>query len=98
MKKELIILIVILLVLGIAFVIFKIQDINPSFSGLIGEKSREFLEVRVEIPEEYLIVKPGETMLATIEIFNFKLPERVDLLIEYEIRGLKGKAIPSLIK
>ena len=63
MKKELIILIVILLVLGIAFVIFKVQDINPSFSGLLGEKPGEFLEVRVEIPEEYLIVKPGEALL-----------------------------------
>jgi len=94
MKKELIILIVILLVLGIAFVIFKVGDINPIFSGLLGERSGESLEVRVEIPEEYLIVKPGETMLATIEIFNLRLPERVDLLIEYEIRDQKGEAIP----
>lgn len=93
-KKELIIIIIIIIIiLVISFFIFKSQNADLSLSGLIGDPGGSSLEIRVGIPEEYLIVKPGKTMLATIEIFNLRLPERVDLLIEYEIRDLKGKAI-----
>jgi len=94
MKKALII-IIIAIILVIFFLIFKSQNIDLGLSGLTGEESRESLfEVRVEIPEEYLTVKPGEVMLATIEIFNLGAPRGIDLQIDYEIRDLKEKAIP----
>ena len=62
----------------------------------IGVESKDLLfDISAEIPEGFLEVVPGEELLTNIEIFGIGGEGKVDVLLEYLIRGEEGNVIFS---
>ena len=57
------------------------------------QSANALLDVRVEIPEEYLQILPGDEIVAEIKLFNFGIAKKSDINIDYMIKGENGNEI-----
>ena len=57
------------------------------------QSANALLDVRVEIPEEYLQILPGDELVAEIRLFNLGTAKRSDVSIEYIIKDENGNEI-----
>jgi len=59
------------------------------------ESEEPLFDVKVEIPENYLLIRSGENIQANIKLFELRRVGRVDVEIEYSIRDVQGNIIMS---
>ena len=59
------------------------------------ESKKPLFDVKVEIPEQFLYVLPGEEILANIKLFRIEGKEKVDVKVEYVVKNEQGETILS---
>jgi len=57
------------------------------------ESADALFDIKVEIPKEFRIIKPGDVLPVAVSIFNIKGPEPVDVEITYQIRDFKNEVL-----
>lgn len=58
--------------------------------------SNPLFDVRIYVPEKYLVVLPGDEIYYTIEIFNLgDIKDEVDVKVEYNLVNNKGEIVTS---
>jgi len=76
--------------------LIRIKDEQKSIPITIEVESKEALfDVRLDIPEGYLEVYPGEELISEIEIFNLVETGKVNVTVEYLIKDQQNREIIS---
>jgi len=57
------------------------------------DSKNALFDIKVEIPEEYSIINPGDELLAKIWLYNFGDLERTDVFLDYYILNRDGETI-----
>lgn len=67
---------------------------------VIAVSSKEKLfDVKIKIPEEYKVVKPGGSVIAEVEIYNLgSIAEKVDVELRYSLRDLSDNVLQEGIR
>jgi uncharacterized membrane protein len=82
--------------LYIGKIIIKTDGIEKEILTVIEVESKKALfDVKVNIPDEFLYIKPGEEGYAKINIFNVGKTKMVDVIVDYIIKDEEGNNIIS---
>ena len=57
------------------------------------ESADALFDIKIEIPEEFRIIKPGDVIPAAVSIFNIRGPEPVNVEITYQIRDFENEIL-----
>lgn len=69
----------------------EIRKIIPIVLEVISDKI--LFDVTLDIPDEFLIVEPGESLRTQVSLINVGAPQNVEVLVNYYLRDFEGNVL-----